>query len=123
MVRFRTMMRLPLFARLLPVLALLSGGAALAQPPRKQLPEFKSEEMTDAERDAADKSRPRFGINAYNKDVPIETQPIPWMAIGLGGAALLIAIPFAIRAYVSTTRDIANANTFGVSGGEGEDGQ
>jgi hypothetical protein len=118
------MMRPHLFARLLPVLALLSGGAALAQPPKKKLPEFHSEEMTDAERDAADKSRPRFGVNAYNKDVPIETSPIPWMAIGLGGAALLIAVPFAIRAYVSTTKDIADVNTFGVSdGGEGEDRQ
>ena len=117
-------MRLPLFVRLLPVLVLISGGAALAQRPKKQLPEFQSEEMTDAERDAADKSRPRFGINTYNKDVPIETKPIPWMAIGLGGAALLAALPFAVRAYLSTTKDIAASNTFGVaSGGEGEDGQ
>lgn len=117
-------MRLPLFVRLLPVLVLISGGAALAQRPKKHLPEFQTEELTDAERDAADKSRPRFGINAYGGDVPIETKPIPWMAIGLGGAAFLIAVPFAIRAYLNTTKDIAAANTFGISsGGEGEDGQ
>ncbi len=105
-------MRPPSFSRLLVVLVLVTGGAALAQ--RRQLPTFQAEEMTQAERDAA-RSRPKYNINSYNQDIQIKEEPIPWKAITLGFIAMLVTAPFAWRAYRSTTREMAEANVFGVS--------
>ena len=105
-------MRLPSFSRLLLVLVLVTGGAALAQ--RRQLQTFQGGEMTQEEREAA-RTRPKYNINAYGKDVQIKEDPIPWKAIGLGVIAMLVAAPFAWRAYKSTTREMAEANVFGIS--------
>jgi hypothetical protein len=111
-------MRFPSPTRLLLVLALVAGGTALAQ--RRQLNEFQSDSMTQAERDAA-RARPKYNINDYGKDVPVETTPIPWMAIGLAGLVLLAATPFALRMYRDTSREIKSAHTFGVTGSRDEE--
>lgn len=105
-------MRPLFFSRLLVVLVLVTGGAALAQ--RRQLQSFQGEEMTQAERDAA-RARPKYNINSYGRDIQIKEEPIPWKAIGLGVFALLATAPFAWRAYRSTTKEIAASNVFGVS--------
>ncbi|HEX5751727.1 MAG TPA: hypothetical protein VFZ09_36245 [Archangium sp.] len=110
-------MRLPLFSRLLAVLVLVTGGAALAQ--RRQLQSFQGEEMTQEERDTA-RSRPKYNINSYNRDIQIKEEPIPWKAIGLGVIAMLVAAPFAYRAYRGTTKEMSEANTFGVASSRGE---
>ncbi|WP_375764861.1 hypothetical protein NR798_24395 [Archangium gephyra] len=91
---------------------LVTGGAALAQ--RRQLPTFQGEEMTQEERDAA-RARPKYNISSYNRDIQIKEEPIPWKAIALGFIAMLVTAPFAWRAYRSTTKEISEANTFGVS--------
>lgn len=78
--------------------------------------------MTQEERDAA-RSGPKYNVNAYGKDIKIKEDPIPWKAIGLGVIAMAVASPFAWRAYRNTTKEIAEANVFGVSSsraGEGE---
>lgn len=114
-------MRPPSLSRLLVVLVLVTGGAALAQ--RRQLQNFEAEEMTQEERAAA-RSRPKYNINSYGRDIQIKEEPIPWKAIGLGFIAMLVTAPFAWRAYKSTTREMAEANVVGVSrAGEDEDEQ
>jgi|CXWL01.1.fsa_nt_gi hypothetical protein len=42
-------------------------------------------------------------------------QPIPWMAIGLGVIAFIVAIPFAMRSYRDTAREVATATAFASS--------
>ncbi len=107
-------MHLSRLSRLLALVVLVSGGAALAQPQRRQLNSYQDTEMTLEERNAS-RSRPKSNINAYTKDIKVKEEPIPWKAIGLAVIAFGIAAPFAWRAYKGTTRDIAAANTFGVS--------
>ncbi|WNG31723.1 hypothetical protein F0U62_25780 [Cystobacter fuscus] len=99
---------------------LVSGGAALAQPQpqRRQLHSYQDTEMTLEERNAA-RARPKSNINAYTKDIKVKEEPIPWKAIGLAVIAFAITAPFAWRAYKGTTRDIAAANTFGISSSRG----
>jgi hypothetical protein len=100
-------------SRLLVVLVLVVGGTALAQ--RRQLQQFEGAALTQEEREAA-RSRPRYNIHEYGKDVPVESKPIPWMAIGLASLVLLAATPFALKMYQETRREIADAHTFGVAG-------
>ncbi|EPX58382.1 hypothetical protein D187_004138 [Cystobacter fuscus DSM 2262] len=97
---------------------LVSGGAALAQPQRRQLGSYQDSEMTLEERNAA-RARPKSNINAYTKDIKVKEEPIPWKAIGLAVIAFAVTAPFAWRAYKGTTRDIAAANTFGTSSTRG----
>lgn len=107
------------FSRLLAALVLVSGGAALAQsspPNRRQLNSYQDNEMTLEERNAS-RSRPKYNINSYTKDIKVKEEPIPWKAIGLAAIAFAVTAPFAYRAYKGTTRDIAAANTFGVGNG------
>jgi hypothetical protein len=111
-------MRSTPLSRLLVVLVLVSGGAALAQ--RRQLNQFQGEEMTQEQRDAA-RSKPKYNINGYGKDIKVKEEPFPWMALGLAGIVFAVSAPFAYRAYKSTTKEISDANTFGVtSSDEGE---
>lgn len=113
-------MHLSRFSRLLAVLVLVSGGAALAQsqPQRRQLNSYQDSEMTLEERNAA-RARPKSNINAYTKDIKVKEEPIPWKAIGLAVIAFAVTAPFAWRAYKGTTRDIAASNTFGTSSNRG----
>ncbi|WP_257449411.1 hypothetical protein [Archangium lipolyticum] len=115
-------MRLPPFSRLLAVLVLVTGGAALAQ--RRQLQDFQGDGMeSQQERDAA-RSRPKYNITSYGRDVKIKEEPIPWMAIGFVGIIFAGVAPFAWRAYRNTTKEMAEANVFGVSSSrEGEEEQ
>jgi hypothetical protein len=113
-------MRLPSLSRLLVVLVLVSGGAALAQ--RRQLGQFQGEEMTQEQRDAA-RSKPKYNINDYGRDIKVKEEPFPWMALGLAGIVFAAVSPFAYRAYKSTTKDINDANTFGVASGREDESE
>jgi len=104
-------MSLARFSRLLAALALVSGGAALAQ--HRQLQSYQSGEMTQQERDAM-RARPKYNVNEYGKDIKIKQDPIPWKAIGLAVIAFSVAAPFAWRTYKRTTKEMAEANVFGV---------
>lgn len=107
-------MRSSFLPRLLVVLVLVTGGAALAQQ-RRQIQDFQGGEMTQQQRDA-ERSRPKYNINSYGKDVKIKEDPVPWMAIGLAFISFAVAAPFAWRAYKGTTKEMSDANVFGVSG-------
>lgn len=110
------MRSLPL-SRTLLVLALVWGGAVLAQPPRRQPQEFQSREaMTAEEREAAKQRAMGTNLNGYGRDIQIKEQPIPWMAIGLGVLVLLAATPFALRAYRGTVTEMSGQNAFGARG-------
>ncbi|AKQ66205.1 hypothetical protein A176_003117 [Myxococcus hansupus] len=103
------------------VLALCSGGAALAQP-RKQVQDFQApREMTAEEREAAKQRAMGNNLNSYGKDVQLKQKPFPWMATGLAGIVFLVTTPFAIRAYRRTSKDIGGQNAFGTNRGGGED--
>lgn len=93
--------------------SLLWGGAALA---KREVKDFEPPpEMSQEELEAA-KARARNGnMASYSKDIQIKPEPTPWMAIGLGVLVLGAATPFALRAYRNTAKEIATANTFGVS--------
>ncbi len=105
------------FSRLIVLSALLSGGAVLAGRP---VQEFQPPPEMTAEEEAALKARAVGGnINAYDKDIQIKETPVPWGSIGLAGLVFLAAVPFAVRAYRNTSRDVADANTFGVASRRG----
>ncbi|NMO19726.1 hypothetical protein HPC49_40220 [Pyxidicoccus fallax] len=108
--------------RLVLVLALMSGGAALAQQPRRQVTEFQApREMTPEEREAAKQRAMGNNLNAYGKDIQVKEKPTPWMAIGLAGLVFVAVTPFALRAYRNTSKEIAGANTFGANRGDGDE--
>jgi hypothetical protein len=106
-------MHLPPLSRLLIVLVLVTGGAAMAQPQRK-LQSFEGEVMTQEQRDAA-RSKSKYNINSYGKDIPVKDEPFPWMALGLAGLVFVVVSPFAYRAYKSTAKEMSQAHVFGVS--------
>jgi hypothetical protein len=107
--------------RLVLVLALCSGGAALAQP-RRQVQEFKAQrELTAEEKEIAKQRAMGNNLNSYGKDIQVKQPPIPWMAIGLVGLVFAAAVPFGFRAYRNTTKEISGANTFGANRGDEEE--
>lgn len=114
-------MQTPSLARLLLVLALATGGAALAQP-RKPVQDFHApREITAEEREAAKQRAMGNNLNSYGKDIQVKTQPFPWKAVGLAGIVFLAAIPFGIRAFRSTSKEMSNSNTFGNNSNRGEE--
>jgi hypothetical protein len=99
--------------------ALLYGGTALAGRP---VAEFKPPaEMSEEERAKLKAQQLGGNINAYGKDVQIKETPVPWAAIGLAGLIFLVATPFAIRAYRSTTKEIVDTNPSAARAGGGDD--
>lgn len=82
------------------------AGAALAG---KDLRGFKPpHEMTPEELEAS-KRASRTNVNDYAGQVTEEVSPIPWKAIGLVGAALLLATPLALRYYRETAESAGNS--------------
>ena len=112
-------MRMLSLTRVVLTAALLWGGAALA---KREVKEFEPPPvLSEAELEAA-KARARNGnMAAYSKDIQIKPEPTPWMAIGLGVLVLGAATPFALRVYRNTAKEIATANTFGVSRARDDD--
>ena len=107
--------------RLVLVLALLSGGAALAQP-RRQVHEFQAPpELTPEEREAAKQRAMGSNLNNYGKDIQVKQSPVPWMAIALAGIVFAAVTPFALRAYRNTSKEISGANAIGSKRGDEEE--
>jgi hypothetical protein len=112
-------MRTLFLSRVVLTAALLWGGAALA---KREVKEFEApREMSQEELEAAKAQARNGNIHAYGKDVQIKPEPVPWMAIGLGGIVFAIAIPFGISVYRNTAKEMATANTFGGSGKRNRD--
>ncbi|MCP3103898.1 hypothetical protein LZ198_33985 [Myxococcus sp. K15C18031901] len=108
-------------ARLLLALALATGGAALAQP-RKKVQDFQTpHEVTAEEREAAKQRAMGSNLTAFGKDMETKSKPFPWKATGLAGLVFLATLPFAFRAYRSTTKEISDSNTFGNNSARGDD--
>ena len=110
-------MRTLSLSRVVLTAALLWGGAALA---KREVKSFEApKEMSQEELEAA-KARARNGnMNPYDKDVKVEAEPIPWMAIGLAGIVFVVAAPFAVNVFRNTSKEIATANTFGTTRSRG----
>ena len=87
--------------------ALLIGGEALAKKPN----EFQAPQQMSEEELAAAKARNKSRVNAWDKDAPKESPPIPWMAIGLAVISFLVAAPFGLRAFKQTSRELTGADS------------
>jgi hypothetical protein len=111
-------MRLANLARGAVLWALFAVGAAWARPPQ----EFKAPATMTEEQIAASKAKSKSNINGYGKDVSQETKPFPWKAAALFGLVFIVAAPFAIRAYLSTAKELSpsNKNAFGGRSARGE---
>ena len=94
---------------LLLLVVLLLGTAALARRRPKSFVEPR--EMTEEQLEAA-KERSKFKYNPWDKDAPQQTEPFPWLEVGLGIAAFLLAIPFAVRYFRSTADEIASSTGY-----------
>lgn len=112
-------MRTGSLIRLVLAVSLLSGGAALA---KREVKDFEAPRQMSAEEIEAAKLRAKNGnISSYQKDVQIKAEPIPWMAIGLGVLALVVAAPFGVMVYRGTAKEMSTANTFGSKGMRDQD--
>ena len=97
-------------------LSLLWGGAALA---KRDVKEFQApRQLSDEELEAAKEKARNGNMNKYGNDIQIKAEPVPWLAIGLAGIVFALAVPFAVAVYRNTSKEIATANTFGVSRGK-----
>ncbi|MCY1041666.1 hypothetical protein OV208_10105 [Corallococcus sp. bb12-1] len=109
----------PSLPRLVLILALVWGGAVMAQPQRRQPQDFQTrKELTQEEKDAAKARAMGNNLSGYQKDAKPKEKPMPWRAIGLAGIIFAVCLPFAIRAYRGTVKDMATANTFGAHDGD-----
>lgn len=103
-------MRLHRVLRGLLLLGIVCGSTAVLAQRRPK--EFVAHEMTDEEL-AAQRERSKYKYTPYDKDVPVETAPFPWLLVGMGALAILGAAPFAYRYYRNTSAEVADSNSFG----------
>lgn len=94
---------------LLPKLALAGYlFCATAHAVGRQPKEFKPPPQLTAEQIAAEKERSKNNnMAAYGRDNTAEAIPIPWVTLGFFGLVALVVIPFAVRAYRNTAREIS----------------
>lgn len=88
---------------LLLAIALLASGTALARKPA----DFVAPRELTPEEVEAEKRRSRSSLGGYGSDVPREESAVPWRALGLMGIVLVVASPFAWRAYKNTSKEIS----------------
>ena len=69
-------------------------------------------QLSEAEVAALKEKARKGNVNDYREAGLKKPAPIPWMAIGLGAIAFIVAIPFAMRSYRDTAREVANATAF-----------
>ncbi|MBX7101649.1 MAG: hypothetical protein K1X89_28300 [Myxococcaceae bacterium] len=101
-------------------LALL--GAGLAFGAGKQPTEFKAPRQMSDEELAQAKARSRGNdMHAFDEKMQEPPKDPPYMLIGLCLIALLVATPFAARAYQRTTREISGADSAYASDSPGQD--
>ncbi|MBL8953527.1 MAG: hypothetical protein JNK82_22315 [Myxococcaceae bacterium] len=97
---------------------LLLGGAALAKKPT----EFQAPQQMSEEDIAAAKARSKNPLNGFDEKMeeqptcmpwggPAKCKPFPWMAVGLAFLSFLVAAPFGLRAFKTTSREISGADS------------
>lgn len=70
-------------------------------------------EVSALKQEAARRRERGTGAFAEYREPSLEKpEPIPWMAIGMGAIAFLVAAPFAFRAYRDTARELNEATAF-----------
>lgn len=111
MVASRVMVRALSAATLLSCL-LVAGAAQAANERRGKPAEYKTDELTEAERAAA-RERARHRVSDWRGDEPPpEGFKIPWMPITFSLLALGIAAPFAVSAYRNQAKELREADAF-----------
>lgn len=103
-------MRSSLLPKGLVVVCLIAGAAAFARKPQ----EFRELPQSAAEQRQAAKAQSKYALDAFGQpELPNQGQSTPWLAIGMGVIAFLVAAPFAIRAFRSTSQEIGSGKAFG----------
>ena len=81
-----------------------SAFAAGKRPGDFQAPaQMTEEELAEA------KLRSKKQLNGFEEKASEKPKDIPWMMIGLVGISFLAAAPFAVRAFRSTSKEIAES--------------
>lgn len=101
-------MRVRLAKAALAFIALSSSAAFAGRPPQAWTP---PPELTP-EQIEAQKIASKQKYNPYGDDAPVESKPIPWLAIGMAGLAFAVAAPFAFKAYQNTSKEMAGNKTY-----------
>ena len=106
-------MRAPSIARLSLLLLLATSAVSSARPPAefKPPPEQTEEELAEAQ------ARAHVGMKGFINDQEAPPTPFPWKMVILFGLAIVVAFPFAIKAYQNTAREIGGNQSFGAGGG------
>jgi hypothetical protein len=77
----------------------------------RQPKDYRSNEAMTPEQLAAQRARSPTGVNSYGQDAPMRPKRFPWMLVGLAGIAFLVALPFAVRAFRETSRELDPPST------------
>lgn len=93
---------------------LLVGSLAAAQG---RVNEFKGgpKQLSEDEIAALKEVARKGNVSDFRETGQEKPKPIPWMAIGLGVIAFIVAIPFAMRTYRDTSREVSEATAFASS--------
>lgn len=99
---------------LLFALPLATGTAALAQQRKPQ--DFVAPRQMSEEELAASKARMK--VDEYGRHQIPKEDPIPWRAMALLGVVALLTLPFGIKVYRNTSKELVASNSFGLNRGD-----
>lgn len=97
------------------VMSLVLSG--LAYSAGKKPTEFQEPRQLSDEELRLAKERSRSNIHRYDEKLEEKPQDPPYMLIGLGVIAVLVATPFGLRAYRNTSREITGKGSAYGGGG------
>ncbi len=100
-----------------PALAQTRGLSEYHAKPSSAPAKSDQELIADARRAAGIQDLKSFGVQQAPKE-----KPFPFLPVGLGLLAGLVAAPFAYRMYKSTRTDLEDQRTFGRKSGGGKEG-
>ncbi|MBI3183182.1 MAG: hypothetical protein HYZ28_13680 [Myxococcales bacterium] len=105
-----------------PLLAGFVVAATLAGPALARKPQQFTEprRMTEEEIEAA-KKKSKSPVHDFGIELSEPEKRFPWLGVSLGVLCLLIAAPFAVRAYRQASKEISGASTFGSAGRKKDD--
>lgn len=84
------------------LLALAASDALAARQPKDftEPPAMTEEQLAEA------KAKSRTPLNRYAIEGENKPAPFPWVFVGMAALSLAVAVPFALRAYLNTVREL-----------------
>ncbi len=95
---------------------LLAGTAAEAQTRKPQ--EFVAPQQMSEEELAASKARMK--VDEFGRHEIPKEEPIPWRAMALLGIVAILTLPFGIKVYRNTSKELVASNSFGMNNRDDE---